>query len=98
MLTFPIKKKWFDMLETGEKGEEYRDDTPYYRARLEGYLGTVQFIKFRNGYSKTSPYIIIEVEVTRGTGRAEWGAPAGWRGFVLKRKDYPRTEVIINKI
>lgn len=34
MLTLPIKKKWFDMILSREKKEEYRDITPYYTSRL----------------------------------------------------------------
>lgn len=30
MLILPIKKKWFDMIASGEKKEEYRDIKPYY--------------------------------------------------------------------
>ena len=29
MLTLPIKKKWFDMIRSGEKKEEYRCITAY---------------------------------------------------------------------
>ena len=28
MLTLPIKKKWFDMIKSGEKKEEYREIKP----------------------------------------------------------------------
>jgi len=34
MLTLPIKKKWFDMILSGGKKEEYREIKPYYTARL----------------------------------------------------------------
>lgn len=34
MLTLPIKKKWFDMILSGEKKEEYREITPYYISRF----------------------------------------------------------------
>lgn len=33
MLTLPIKKKWFDMIISGEKKEEYREITPYKRMK-----------------------------------------------------------------
>lgn len=39
MLILPIKKKWFDMIRTGEKKEEYRDIKPYYDSRLLTYFG-----------------------------------------------------------
>ena len=34
MLTLPIKKKWFDMIVSGEKKEEYREIKPYYDSRF----------------------------------------------------------------
>lgn len=34
MLTLPIKKKWFDMILSGEKKEEYREIKPYYILRF----------------------------------------------------------------
>lgn len=34
MLTLPIKKKWFDMIKSGEKKEEYREIKPYYDSRF----------------------------------------------------------------
>lgn len=41
MLTLPIKKKWFDMIITGEKREEYRSITPYYETRFANLFGVV---------------------------------------------------------
>lgn len=35
MLTLPIKKKWFDMILSGEKKEEYREIKPYYDSRFK---------------------------------------------------------------
>lgn len=34
MLTLPIKRKWFDMILTGEKTEEYREVSVYYTTRF----------------------------------------------------------------
>lgn len=34
MLTLPIKKKWFDMILSGEKREEYREIKSYWTKRL----------------------------------------------------------------
>ena len=41
MLTLPIKKKWFDMILSGEKKEEYREIKPYYISRIRN---NVEFI------------------------------------------------------
>lgn len=64
MLILPIKKKWFDMILSGEKKEEYREIKPYYRSRLrnEGFLDQYGLptlyqgqVLFRNGYAGNSP-------------------------------------------
>lgn len=34
MLILPIKRKWFDMIKSGEKKEEYREIKPYWSKRL----------------------------------------------------------------
>lgn len=34
-LILPIKKKWFDMIASGEKKEEYREDKPYWTSRFK---------------------------------------------------------------
>lgn len=48
MLILPIKKKWFDMIRSGEKKEEYREIKPYYRKRFENNFQ--KFLKdFNNG-------------------------------------------------
>lgn len=33
-MILPIKKKWFDMIKSGEKREEYREIKPYYTTRF----------------------------------------------------------------
>ena len=39
MLVLPIKKKWFDMIKSGEKKEEYREIKDYYDTRIGHALG-----------------------------------------------------------
>ena len=40
MIVLQLKKKWFDMILSGEKREEYREIKQYYAARLknEGFV------------------------------------------------------------
>ena len=85
MLTLPIKKKWFDMIKSGEKKEEYREIKPYYQIRLneKAYTGT-HYIRLRNGYSSNSPTLECEVEVAIDYGKEEWGAEKGRMYYVLK--------------
>ena len=41
MLILPIKKKWFDMIASGEKKEEYREIKPYYKTRFYNAINEV---------------------------------------------------------
>lgn len=38
MLVLPIKRKWFDMIRSGQKREEYRELKSYYHKRLGNYF------------------------------------------------------------
>ena len=96
MLTLPIKKKWFDMIVSGEKKEEYREIKPYWNKRFKNalynltitsYFGSfyaLGTIRFKNGYQKNAPKIECYIELTRGTGKPEWGAKPGKEYYVLK--------------
>ena len=82
ILHLTLKKKWFDMISSGEKREEYREIKPYWNKRLNKPYDA---ILFRNGYSKNAPEIFIELERTMlGLGNIEWGAPEGERVYILK--------------
>ena len=88
MLTLTIKKKWFDMILSGEKEEEYREITRYYRTRFmnaprDSAYGST-FICFRNGYSKNSPMFIARVFIYEGYGKTKWGAEPNEKYYILK--------------
>ncbi len=97
MLTLPIKKKWFDMILSGEKKEEYREIKPYYTSRFTRPLPTIigptlrekklkcSFpVVFRNGYSKDSPSIKCLVKLDINYGIEKWGAEPNKLYYVLK--------------
>ena len=97
MLTLPIKRKWFYMILSGEKKEEYRDITPYYEARFSKlWQGSLiggkaeRAIKFRNGYSSSSPYFIAKCTLETGHGKEKWGADPGKEYFILTIKEIIR--------
>ena len=46
MLTLPIKKKWFDMIASGEKKEEYREIKEYYEIRLQNLFGAITIYQY----------------------------------------------------
>ena len=93
MLILPIKKKWFDMILSGEKKEEYREEKYYYVIRFQNIglldkdfmviLDKKVKIMFRNGYSKNSPSFFATVSLTCGEGKEEWRAESGKEYFVL---------------
>ncbi len=39
MLILPIKRKWFDMILSGKKKEEYREIKPYWTTRIIHWMG-----------------------------------------------------------
>ena len=93
-LTLPIKKKWFDMILSSEKKEEYRDLTPYYKSRFRNVFAMVpgtnspaidypKEVAFRNGYGKNAPEIIAKCNLDIKKGKAEWGAELGKDYYVL---------------
>ena len=91
MLILPIKKKWFDMIKSGEKKEEYREMKPYYNSRLlkkydinPAYYTDIGYVIFRNGYRKDSPKIKCKCECAIDTGKPKWGAIPGEVYYVLK--------------
>lgn len=89
MLTLPIKKKWFDMIKSGEKKEEYREIKPYYDSRFfneyKRNRNTCFYVIFRNGYSKNSPSIKCMISLYKGLkGKSEWGAEHNKEYYVLK--------------
>lgn len=84
LLTFPITRKWYSLIISGEKKEEYRELSPFYLSRLGKLKGEIIELKLLNGYSSKSPYVIIKCKVETGEGLQAWGATAGKYYFVLK--------------
>jgi hypothetical protein len=97
ILHLTIKKKWFDMIASGEKKEEYREIKSFWSIRLSGYslahglvrvgqnLKSFDVVRFRNGYSKTSRTITVKFEgLAMCEGSEEWGAEPETRYFVIK--------------
>ena len=100
MLTLPIKKKWFDMIVSGEKKEEYREITRYWKRRLLETCfpvvepGTRIFqIAIQNGYSKNARKAILNVSgIDVGPGKPEWGAEPGKMYFIIHIRDVAECE------
>ena len=98
MLILPIKKKWFDMIISGEKREEYREISSYYKTRFKKIFNMYPYsfiptgtdkqqIMLRNGYSRKSPFCIIAATLSVGVGKPEWGAERDKEYYVLSIHD-----------
>lgn len=62
ILHLTLKKKWFDLIKSGEKKFEYREIKPYWTKRLcsKSPPNKFDYIIFTNGYRKDSPKIKVE--------------------------------------
>ena len=62
-LVMILKKEPFEVMRTGEKNEEYRENTSYWRSRLYEKDGTpknFKYVEFSNGYQKNRPQFMVE--------------------------------------
>lgn len=96
ILHLTLKRKFFDMILSGEKKEEYREVTKYWLRRLkvnartsvsQGAFREFDSIRFANGghFHPSLPQFDIEcLGITVGEGREDWGAVPGKQYFVIK--------------
>lgn len=71
-LYLPLKSKWYNMIESGIKKDEYREKKPYWAKRLIDR--NYKYVTFSYGYTQrrmTFKYEGYEL----GLGKKEWGAP-----------------------
>lgn len=47
MIILPIKRKWYEMILTGEKKEEYREIKPYYKSRFKRFSLCTHILSYR---------------------------------------------------
>ncbi len=72
VLRLTLKKKWFDMIASGEKKEEYRVPGPWINSRIHGKKYDV--VEFKNGYGPNVPRMVVEYRgAMHGLGKPEWG-------------------------
>lgn len=73
VLRLTLKRRWFDMIASGVKQEEYREIKDWIISRLHGKAYDV--VEFSNGYGAHVPRVTVEyLGWGNGIGRAEWGA------------------------
>jgi hypothetical protein len=80
-LTLIVNKKWFDLIQSWQKKEDYREIKPYWVKRLQNTNGIFKhfdFIKIANWYKKNRPEIIFKFNSIRIT---EWNEKTDlWTG------------------
>ena len=69
ILHLNLYRKYFDAIADGTKTIEYRDKTDYWKRRIEGK--EYDIIKFRNGYAKDAPTMLVEYNGYNITDRYE---------------------------
>lgn len=101
ILHLTLKRKWFDMIASGEKKEEYREIKPYWIRRLFAWNNAYDpprdfhAVQFRNGYCKNAPTVLVEWKDTvTGPAKPEWSD--NWQGdvFIIKLGEILKTENI----
>ena len=76
----PLKKEWFNMIESGIKTEEYREIKPYWLKRINAFTTHVVF-----SYGYTKKRMKFEIKCIRtGFGNVCWGAPQGKKVIIIE--------------
>lgn len=82
VLPLVLKGKWYDMIDSGEKREEYRDDKRYWNTRVsrwykEGMAKVHHVVAFSRGYVKPTMFFRVDtlVRVPHRINHPEWGEP-----------------------
>ena len=87
--------KWYDMIDKGDKREEYRDATSWYETRFNNFMYAFQYegkrypvVAFQRAYTKPGMYWLCEVLFrSEGCKHPEWGEPESshWVLHLLER-------------
>lgn len=81
VLRLNLKAKWYEMIESGEKKEEYREIKEYWTKRLSNKKYDI--VKFVYGYTRRTMMFHIK-SIEESTGKEEWGAEKGEIYYVIK--------------
>jgi hypothetical protein len=84
ILFLNLHREFFAQIAAKTKRIEYRDQTPYWRKRLEGRKYDV--IQFRNGYATNAPVMVVEFRGLRRYGNGRNAYYAVLLGKILQIK------------
>lgn len=106
ILHLNLKRKWFDMIKSGEKTTEYREIKWYWRrifnvreqrVKIKGkhyYKHHEIIICFSNGYAKDREQFYCKLKrIDIGYGKPEWGAIPG-RNYYRIELDHVITDCL----
>ncbi len=79
VLPLVLKGEWYDMIERGEKKEEYRDITEYWLKRVERWMRRPCWVvELRRGYARNAARMAFAAHLRpwrREPEHPEWGEP-----------------------
>lgn len=81
ILPLVLTGKWYDLIKSGEKKEEYRADTPYWRCRFSNWIKNLPIdghlvIAFSRGYHKPDLFIkACGINIYPDQLHPDWGEP-----------------------
>lgn len=84
ILPLVLKKKWYYLIDSGEKKEEYRADKPYWNVRIGNWLNKAQsknlapVVAFSLGYRPATMFFKVSEPVMQSyvVYHPEWGETA----------------------
>lgn len=99
VLDLVLRHKWYDMIDLGEKGDEYREDSPYWIRRLTDLKSDFIPFSYREGYQPipfkdythvrfhrgyTNTTMLFAIDgMGYGFGNSSWGVPDK-KVFIIK--------------
>lgn len=84
VLRLTLKRRWFEMIASGEKREEYREPGKWIGSRLNANK-SYDVVEFSNGYGPNVPRCVVEyLDYDWTEGNPEWGAIPGKRYVVIR--------------
>ena len=79
ILHLVMKRKWFSMIDSGEKQEEYRDETPHWERIYSWWANRgcrTNVVAFQNGYHKPTMWFVVDgISTSDVSTNPDWGEP-----------------------
>ena len=87
VLTLVLKGKWYDMIASGVKREEYREIKPYWNKRICGWLERKGrgVVAFSRGYCTPDMFFLGDYCICSAGGavKRDWGEPTSFQHWVI---------------